>query len=683
MRKRINNDFDALVNVVHEGVKIDLSLYEITSVRMVSNQVYQVPDYEIRNGSLFLHVTPLIAPKPGKYKIVVTYRKADPTLADGYWNFEFDKYLVTIVSCSEDEDAGEVVITADAVIGMRGKSAYQVWLDAGNEGTVEDYLADIKGEQGADGAGLNYLGTVATSSNLNPSYQGLANDAFVTEDLGRAWKWTGTQWLDVGSFRGEKGDTGEQGEQGIQGEKGEKGEKGEQGEQGIQGIQGVKGDTGNGIQSITLTSTVGKVKTYTITFTDLTTTTFTVTDGEDGHSSEIGGESITSVTYSEMTALIASSELKVGAKYIITDYQTVHEIPFSGIVDFENEVMLPNEINTGQIEPLLVTAISVNELAPEAYSALFPDDIIYYSPTNDQDMVPGCTKGCIYRRIDTKQNNDIPFDFRQVKFRRWQISQPTWSASETYAKGAVVKSTTDDTLWMSLQDNNLNIPLISDATYWRHFEWDNLSYTSPFPNLYYVLSEPLLMLTCTELYQDYKMWANDADYTSAYSNKIEAPSSNLIENTNTVIFGGDFCNNSIGHSFMGNSIGAGFGDNSIAFGFSSNSIEGGFSYNSIGAGFYGNSIGDSFTNNSIGADFSSNSIGAGFSYNSIGAMFNNNSIGAGFWGNSASANISKGLSAVTELYNKYYPHELIATNGFGVLIRWYDSSGVQKTQVIP
>ena len=49
---------------------------------------------------------------------------------------------------------------------------------------------------------------------------------------------------------------------------------------------GFKGDSGKGIQSITLTSTVGKVKTYTITFTDLTTTTFTVTDGEglDGKS---------------------------------------------------------------------------------------------------------------------------------------------------------------------------------------------------------------------------------------------------------------------------------------------------------------------------------------------------------------------------------------------------------------
>ena len=178
---------------------------------------------------------------------------------------------------------------------LKIKNAQGVWVsvpvikgDKGDPFTYEDFtpeqLEALKGEQGADGVGLNYLGTVATSANLDPSYQGLANDAFVTEDLGRAWKWTGTQWLDVGSFRGEKGDTGLQGLKGDKGDKGDTGLQGEQGIQGIQGIQGEKGDTGNGIQSIALTSTVGKVKTYTITFTDLTTTTFTVTDGADGHS---------------------------------------------------------------------------------------------------------------------------------------------------------------------------------------------------------------------------------------------------------------------------------------------------------------------------------------------------------------------------------------------------------------
>ena len=45
------------------------------------------------------------------------------------------------------------------------------------------------------------------------------------------------------------------------------------------GDKGDKGDTGNGIASINLTSTSGLVDTYTISFTDGTSTTFTVTNG--------------------------------------------------------------------------------------------------------------------------------------------------------------------------------------------------------------------------------------------------------------------------------------------------------------------------------------------------------------------------------------------------------------------
>ena len=66
--------------------------------------------------------------------------------------------------------------------------------------------------------------------------------------------------------------------------KGDKGDAFEYSDFTPEQLAGLKGDTGTGIQSIVLTSTVGLVKTYTITFTDLTTTTFTITDGEDGHS---------------------------------------------------------------------------------------------------------------------------------------------------------------------------------------------------------------------------------------------------------------------------------------------------------------------------------------------------------------------------------------------------------------
>ena len=71
--------------------------------------------------------------------------------------------------------------------------------------------------------------------------------------------------------------------------KGDKGDKGDAFKysdftpeqlEGLKGDKGDKGDTGNGIESIELTSTVGAVKTYTITFTDGTSQTYDVTDGQ-------------------------------------------------------------------------------------------------------------------------------------------------------------------------------------------------------------------------------------------------------------------------------------------------------------------------------------------------------------------------------------------------------------------
>lgn len=50
----------------------------------------------------------------------------------------------------------------------------------------------------------------------------------------------------------------------------------------LDGVKGDKGDAGVGIENIEKTSTEGLVDTYTITFTDSSTTTFTVTNGKDG-----------------------------------------------------------------------------------------------------------------------------------------------------------------------------------------------------------------------------------------------------------------------------------------------------------------------------------------------------------------------------------------------------------------
>lgn len=57
---------------------------------------------------------------------------------------------------------------------------------------------------------------------------------------------------------------------------------GEQGAQGPVGEQGTAGADGVGISGISKTKTEGNVDTYTITYTDGTTSTFTVTNGKDG-----------------------------------------------------------------------------------------------------------------------------------------------------------------------------------------------------------------------------------------------------------------------------------------------------------------------------------------------------------------------------------------------------------------
>ena len=82
----------------------------------------------------------------------------------------------------------------------------------------------------------------------------------------------------------------------------------------------VKGDTGNGIQSITLFSTVGKVKTYQIRFTDQTTTTFEVEDGADGHSPEITDLS------KRKNLLIATKPIIVAGQGILNQLAPFYEV---------------------------------------------------------------------------------------------------------------------------------------------------------------------------------------------------------------------------------------------------------------------------------------------------------------------------------------------------------------------
>ena len=88
-------------------------------------------------------------------------------------------------------------------------------------------------------------------------------------------------------------------------------EQGPQGEQGDNGIDGADGEDGKGIVSVAKTDTVGLIDTYTITYTDATTTNFAVTNGADG-SGEDGADGL------GITSIIKTGTVGLVDTYTIT-----------------------------------------------------------------------------------------------------------------------------------------------------------------------------------------------------------------------------------------------------------------------------------------------------------------------------------------------------------------------------
>lgn len=291
--------------------------------------------------------------------------------------------------------------------------------------------------------------------------------------------------------------------------------------------------------------------------------------------------------------------------------------------------------NENQIEPLLITAVSSTKLSVKGRSTVYGNDEIYYDIVSNQEMVPGCTKGYIYRRVDTLKNNDIGFDYRNVKFRRWQIDVTNiWDNVSTYIKGDVVLKNETSEIYISLVDDNLNNDL-SIINKWELFEWDNLSYTSPIETNWEVNN---LLIRCSSLFTDYYMFSIEyysgegiqSDYNGIHNNIFKGNNTSILFNSNSVLFGYDFFNNTVGKYFYINTIGNGLSFNIIGEYFSTNTVGINFSYNTLG---------NNITNNKIGYNFSYNMVGDGFTYNTIGNSsasniiidnFTNNIIGIDF-----------------------------------------------------
>ncbi len=175
--------------------------------------------------------------------------------------------ILSLTACDSDEEKGE-----KGENGENGKSAYELAVEAGFEGTIDEWLLSLVGEKGIAGAGVSSIDLTATNGKTD-TYTITFND--------------GTQK----TFNITNGADGEKGETGSKGDKGDTGAAGKSAyelavEQGFEGsleewlvsLVGEKGDLGAEVSSLTKTKSEGLVDTYTIIFSNGTISTFTVTN---------------------------------------------------------------------------------------------------------------------------------------------------------------------------------------------------------------------------------------------------------------------------------------------------------------------------------------------------------------------------------------------------------------------
>ena len=150
--------------------------------------------------------------------------------------------VITIVDAN-GETSATLHNGANGEKGTDGKSAYQIAVEQGYQGSESDWLSSLKGDKGDKGEKGN------TGAKGNPGQDGADGKSAYAIAVEHGYEDSEEKWLL--SLKGEKGDTGERGEKGDTGLQGERGEKGETGQQGEQGPKGEKGDPGDrGLQGV-------------------------------------------------------------------------------------------------------------------------------------------------------------------------------------------------------------------------------------------------------------------------------------------------------------------------------------------------------------------------------------------------------------------------------------------------
>ena len=395
-------------------------------------------------------------------------------------------------------------------------------------------------------------------------------------------------------------------------------------------------------------------------------------------------------TYTQLIALIAQNALVPGAFYRITDFIT------TAVDDRETAQFR----SAGHPFDLLLQAISTNKLSAKAAALLHANDTyfadveldkwqVWYDINNDTtkynwaDAENG--KGVIYRLID-EHNNDCPYDFKNIQFKRWAITDISSTSLTADAlnnlKEALVYSQNGNRHmankdiygnWIPQNIQGTEYTIDENNSGW-YYTFDGIySEDGETPGDHYDMSAHPFRLSpeCIQAQLDNGCGTDYADYCknniikSAYyeyvvddqyykgrqilNNIVFANSisycyydeegknwnyttkycyANVFESECTYnTFGNDCYLNTFGNDFRYNTFGNNVQQNTFGNNFQQNTFGNNFQQNTFGNNFQENTFGNNCWYNTFGNNCGNNTFGNNFQENTFGNNYYHNTFG--------------------------------------------------------
>ena len=413
--------------------------------------------------------------------------------------------------------------------------------------------------------------------------------------------------------------------------------------------------------------------------------------GRDGRyhfldTKEMPDSDTNSVTYGQLVEMRQAALLEPGMLYRITDYATT--------------TVQENTRSAGHQFDIVVMALDSKTLAERAWAMPHEGDTYFaasnlkawrllYSLENDTkrfawaDPVNG--KGVIYRMID-EHNNDCPYDFKNIQFKRWAVSSLTNdkldSDSLDELAAQFVYDADENPFCFARQNSNYTSGSTSFVVnnevsnwYYTFSVFDEEGAVNDYSLRVYdyyvdgamavVQGNVMLPAQACDDEDVYHYVLNNNVFIDKYDEEEEwytvSFGNSMKENCKNNTFSAECSGNTFSASCSRNTFSANCQYNTFSANCQYNTFSAGCSQNTFSANCQNNTFSAGCYNNTFSAYCSNNTFSADCWYNTFSAYCRNNTFSADCWYNTFSANVQS-----CELIKDYTRYVIIENGNTGI-----------------